>query len=70
MMKLTIGFDFIIFYAMGCSYLTSQPKGVWNYQGFCDDCTQALVLKSVKGNVKKYQKLRDVIYGWFPTGKK
>jgi len=47
-----------------------SPKGVWRYQGFCDDCTQALVLKSVKGNVKKYQKLRDVIYGWSPTGKK
>ena len=36
------------------------------YQGFCDDSTKALVLKSVTmggGGVKNYQKLRDVIYG-------
>ena len=36
------------------------------YQGFCDDSTKALVLKSVTmggGGVKNYQKLCDVIYG-------
>ncbi len=35
-------------------------------QRFCDDSTEALVLKSVTmgvGGVKKYQILRDVIYG-------
>jgi hypothetical protein len=36
------------------------------YQGFCDKSIEAFVLKSVTmggGGVKKYQKLRDVIYG-------
>jgi hypothetical protein len=36
------------------------------YQGFCDDSTIALVIKSVTmggGGVKNYQILRDVIYG-------
>jgi hypothetical protein len=36
------------------------------YQGFCDNSTKALVLKSATmwgGGVKIYQKLRDVIYG-------
>ncbi len=39
------------------------------YQGFCDNSTKALLLKSVKmggGGVKSYQKLCDVIYGQPP----
>ncbi len=34
-------------------------------QGFCDDTTKALVIKTVtmgEGDVKNYQILRDVIY--------
>ncbi len=36
------------------------------YQGFCDDSTKALVIKSAtmgEGVSKNYQLLRDVIYG-------
>jgi hypothetical protein len=36
------------------------------YQGFCDNSTNALLIKSVTmggGGVNNYQKLRDVIYG-------
>jgi hypothetical protein len=36
------------------------------YQGFCDNSTKALLIKSMtmgRGGVKNYQKLRDVIYG-------
>jgi hypothetical protein len=41
-------------------------SGGRGYQRFCDDSTEALVLKRVTiggGGVKKYQILRDVIYG-------
>ncbi len=36
------------------------------YQGFCDNSTKTLLLKSETmggGGMKNYQKLRDVIYG-------
>jgi hypothetical protein len=46
--------------------MTSRPLGGKGYQGFCDDSTKALVIKSVTmvgRGVKNNQKLRDVIYG-------
>jgi hypothetical protein len=42
--------------------MTPKERG---YQGFCDNSTKALLIKSVTmggGGVKNYQKLRDVIY--------
>jgi hypothetical protein len=53
-------------YDKGSSINDVTVLGGRGYQGFCDDSTKALVLKSVTiggGGVKNYQKIRDVIYG-------
>jgi hypothetical protein len=46
--------------------MTSRARRGRGYQGFCDNSTKALLLKSAtmgEGGIKNYQKLHDVIYG-------
>ena len=51
------------------SYINDVTVSGEEGQGFCDDTTKALVIKSVmrggdgQGGVKNYPKWRDVIYG-------
>ena len=50
----------------GSSINDVTAQGGRGYQGFCDNSTKVLLLKSVTmagGGVKIYPKLRDVIYG-------
>ncbi len=56
----------------GSSINEVTALGGRGYQGFCDNSTKALVIKSVTmggGGVKNYQILRDVIYGRHLRGK-
>ncbi len=56
----------VLFLCKGSSINDDMAGGGRGYQWFCDDITKALVMKSVTmggGGVKKYQILRDVIYG-------
>ncbi len=50
----------------GLSINDVTALGGRGYQGFCDNSTKVLLIKSVTmggGGVENYEKLRDVIYG-------
>jgi hypothetical protein len=58
--------NYTLYQQKGPSINDVTALGGRGYQGFCDNSTKALLIKSVTmggGGVKNYEKLRDVSYG-------